>query len=107
MREEKSRGEGMLKRLAFILSAICLSGVFVSDRLWAQQRVTVAYSAISPIMAGVWMAKEIGAFEKNELRAELVYISSGAITVQAMVGGDLTMTWPQEGFMEKLFKGGR
>jgi ABC-type nitrate/sulfonate/bicarbonate transport system substrate-binding protein len=38
------------------------------------------------------MAKEMGAFEKNVLRAELVYISSGAITVQAMVGGDLTMT---------------
>ena len=55
-------------------------------------RVTVAYSAISPIFAGVWMAKEIGAFEKHGLKSELVYISSGSVTVQAMVGGNLDMS---------------
>ena len=55
-------------------------------------RVTVAYSAISPIFAGVWMAQEIGAFEKQGLKSELVYISSGSITVQAMVGGNLDMS---------------
>jgi NitT/TauT family transport system substrate-binding protein len=55
-------------------------------------KVTVAYAAISPIFAGVWMAKEIGAFEKQGLKSELVYISSGGITVQAMVGGNLDMS---------------
>jgi NitT/TauT family transport system substrate-binding protein len=55
-------------------------------------KVTVAYSAISPIFAGVWMAKELGAFEKQGLKSELVYISSGSITVQAMVGGNLDMS---------------
>ena len=66
----------MLKRFTLILSAICLSGVFITDGLWAQQRVTVAYAGITPLMAGVWMAKEIGAFEKNKLRAEIVYNNS-------------------------------
>jgi ABC-type nitrate/sulfonate/bicarbonate transport system substrate-binding protein len=37
-----------------------------------QPKVTVAYSAISPIFAGVWMAKEIGAFEKQGLKSDLV-----------------------------------
>ena len=55
-------------------------------------KVAVAYSAISPIFAGVWMAKEIGAFEKQGLKSELVYISSGSVTVQAMVGGNLDMS---------------
>jgi NitT/TauT family transport system substrate-binding protein len=55
-------------------------------------KVTVAYSAISPVFAGVWMAKEISAFEKHGLKADLVYISSGGITVQAMVGGNLDMS---------------
>src|SRR4026207_6405 len=41
-------------------------------------KVSVAYAAISPIFAGVWMAKEIGAFEKHGLKSELVYISSGS-----------------------------
>ena len=55
-------------------------------------KVTLAYSAISPIFAGVWMAKEIGAFEKQGLKADLVYISSGSVTVQALVGGSLEVS---------------
>jgi ABC-type nitrate/sulfonate/bicarbonate transport system substrate-binding protein len=55
-------------------------------------KATIAYSAVSPVFAGVWMAKEIGAFEKQGLKSELVYISSGSITVQAMVGGNLDMS---------------
>ena len=58
----------------------------------APPKVTVAYSAISPIFAGVWMAKEIGAFEKHGLKGDLVYISSGSVTVQAMVGGNLEVS---------------
>jgi ABC-type nitrate/sulfonate/bicarbonate transport system substrate-binding protein len=35
------------------------------------------------------MAKESGAFERRGINAELVYISSGAVVVQALVGGSL------------------
>lgn len=35
------------------------------------------------------MAKEIGAFERNGLQADLVYISSGATAIQALVGGSV------------------
>jgi NitT/TauT family transport system substrate-binding protein len=38
------------------------------------------------------MAKEIGAFEKHGVRGDLIYISSGSVTVQAMVGGNLDMS---------------
>ena len=55
-------------------------------------KVTIAYAAVSPIFAGVWMAKEMGAFEKHGVKADLVYISSGSITVQAMMGGNLDMS---------------
>jgi ABC-type nitrate/sulfonate/bicarbonate transport system substrate-binding protein len=58
----------------------------------APPKITVAYAAISPIFAGVWMAKEIGAFEKHGLKGDLIYISSGAVTVQAMVGGNLDVS---------------
>jgi len=54
-----------------------------------KERITFAYASISPSMSAVWMAKEIGAFERNGLNAELVYISSGATTVQALVGGSV------------------
>lgn len=37
------------------------------------------------------MAKEIGAFEKYGLNADVIYISSGPLVLQALIGGDLTV----------------
>jgi len=54
-----------------------------------KEKIVFAYASISPSMSAVWMAKEIGAFERNGLNAELVYISSGATTIQALVGGSV------------------
>ena len=55
------------------------------------RKVTVAYAAMSPIMAGVWMAKEIGAYEKYGLQADLVFIASGAVAAASLISGDLDM----------------
>ncbi|HKY08922.1 MAG TPA: ABC transporter substrate-binding protein [Candidatus Binatia bacterium] len=55
----------------------------------AQTRMTVAYSSIGPMAAGVWMAKESGAFEKYGLNADIILITSGPVAVQALIGGDL------------------
>jgi ABC-type nitrate/sulfonate/bicarbonate transport system substrate-binding protein len=54
-----------------------------------KEKVAFAYAAISPSMAGVWMAKEIGAFDRRGLSVDLVYISSGAVAIQALVGGSV------------------
>jgi NitT/TauT family transport system substrate-binding protein len=54
-----------------------------------KEKIAFAYAAISPSMSGVWMAKEIGAFDRNGLSAELVHISSGATAIQALVGGSV------------------
>ena len=35
------------------------------------------------------MAKEIGAFEKYGINVDLIFISSGPVVVQALIGGDL------------------
>lgn len=86
-----SAGLVHLLLFAFLLLSLLLS-IPGASRAQTPSRVTVAYSAVSPIFAGVWMAKEIGAFEKRGLKADLVYISSGSVTVQAMVGGNLDMS---------------
>jgi ABC-type nitrate/sulfonate/bicarbonate transport system substrate-binding protein len=53
------------------------------------QRLTLGYSTLGPAGTGLWMAKEIGAFEKYGINADLIFISSGPIVVQALIGGDL------------------
>jgi NitT/TauT family transport system substrate-binding protein len=51
--------------------------------------MTVAYSSIGPMAAGIWMAKESGAFEKYGLQSDILLITSGPVSVQALIGGDL------------------
>jgi NitT/TauT family transport system substrate-binding protein len=53
------------------------------------RKVTLGYSSIGPMMHGLWMAKEIGAFERQGLQAELIFIASGPVVLQALLGGDL------------------
>lgn len=83
---------GLAQALSYAVLSILLLALPKASVAQTPTKVAVAYSAVSPIFAGVWMAKETGAFEKQGLKADLVYISSGSITVQAMVGGNLDMS---------------
>jgi ABC-type nitrate/sulfonate/bicarbonate transport system substrate-binding protein len=53
------------------------------------KKFSLGYSTVGPSGTGLWMAKEIGAFEKYGIDAELVFVSSGPIAVQALLGGDM------------------
>ncbi|HEY7165638.1 MAG TPA: ABC transporter substrate-binding protein [Candidatus Binatia bacterium] len=77
----------MMQRITLLVWAALAASVYPGFA--AEQKIKVAYAAISPIMSGVWMAKETRAFERHGLDADLVYLSSGSITTQAMLGGDL------------------
>jgi len=73
---------------AFIVSFLAL---FISpNALGAEQaKVTFGYSTLGAMATGSWMAKEIGSFDKYGIQAELIYIASGPLVVQALLGGDL------------------
>jgi ABC-type nitrate/sulfonate/bicarbonate transport system substrate-binding protein len=72
-------------------SAIVLSALLVhcQSPAQAQTRISFAYSSIGAMATGVWMAKESGAFDRNGISADLIFISSGPVVVQALIGGDL------------------
>ncbi len=53
------------------------------------RKLSLGYSTVGPSGIGLWMAKEIGAFEKHGINADLIFISSGPVVVQALIGGDL------------------
>ncbi|HEY1269656.1 MAG TPA: ABC transporter substrate-binding protein [Candidatus Binatia bacterium] len=78
----------MMRKFALIFAVALL---LFPGKLAAQPKIKAAYASISANFAGLWMAKEIGAFEKYGLGAELVYIASGSVTVQAMMGGDVQL----------------
>jgi NitT/TauT family transport system substrate-binding protein len=78
-----------VKCLIWDLAVVLVLIVAFPRPLLAQPKVTFAYSSIGSMATGVWMAKEIGAFEKNGVQGDLIFISSGPVVVQALIGGDL------------------
>ena len=70
----------------FLALAVSSAAVTAAE----SKKVVFGYSTIGAMAAGAWMAKEIGAYEKYGIDAELIYISSGPTVVQALLGGDVT-----------------
>ena len=78
-------------------SILCKAAVFAVSIFFgfqvysaeAQSRLKFAYSSVGSMATGVWMAKESGAFDKYGIQADIIFISSGPVVVQALLGGDL------------------
>jgi len=81
------KSEKFLK-LVLVIVALVFSGSIASTA--ELKKVVFGYSTVGAMAAGAWMAKEIGAYEKYGIDAELIYISSGPTVVQALLGGDVT-----------------
>jgi ABC-type nitrate/sulfonate/bicarbonate transport system substrate-binding protein len=84
----RMRASSKSMKIAMIVSLMILCDRYV-PAAQAQTRMTVAYSSIGPMATGVWMAKESGAFDKYGIQADIILITSGPVSVQALIGGDL------------------
>lgn len=90
MQERKRANERVAAAALGVLSRLVFAALlFTITAAHAQPRMTVAYSSIGPMAAGVWMAKESGAFEKYGIQADIILITSGPVSVQSLIGGDL------------------
>ena len=72
-----------------IFVTIVFFGIVAYCAAHAQSRAKFAYSSVGSMATGVWMAKESGALEKYGLQSDIIFISSGPVVVQALIGGDL------------------
>lgn len=81
------RQKGFFKQLLYVVLVILLLGSYA--RAAGLKRITFGYSTLGAMATGAWVAKEIGAFEKYGIQTDLIYIASGPVVVQALLGGDL------------------
>lgn len=74
---------------------IVLLGVFLSGSFALAQtpvRVMSGYAATSGPHAVLWIARDVGLFEKNGLRTDVAYIRSGSTMAQTLVSGEIQMS---------------
>jgi ABC-type nitrate/sulfonate/bicarbonate transport system substrate-binding protein len=79
----------LAKCFIWSLPAVLTFVFSLSHTSLAQTKMTIAYSSLGPMATGVWMAKDSGAFDKYGIQADVIFISSGPVVVQALIGGDL------------------
>ncbi len=56
---------------------------------WAQEKISISYSALAPSVVSLWIPYEEGFFKKHGLNAELILIESGSLTSQALAAGEI------------------
>jgi ABC-type nitrate/sulfonate/bicarbonate transport system substrate-binding protein len=72
-----------------LLSLIFLLGLPAGNpSLLAADKLLVVHSALNLITSPLWVAKERGFFLKHGLDAETIYIPSGTMGMQALLGGE-------------------
>src|SRR5207344_1348343 len=50
---------------------------------------TISFASVSGTRAPLWIAKDLGLFEKYGLDGNLIYIASGVTSVNALLGGSV------------------
>jgi NitT/TauT family transport system substrate-binding protein len=82
----KRQRDFLQRSLLVLLSLLFLFGKGYSAE---KTKLTLGYSTTGPTAVGLWMAKEIGAFDKYGVDPNLIFISSSPVMVPALIGGDV------------------
>ncbi len=84
---------GYQQRLLIFMFFIGISQLVSVVKLTAQEKkldsFTISYASVSGTRAPLWIAKDLGLFEKYGLDGNLVYIASGVTSVNALLGGSV------------------
>ena len=75
----------LLKRIFLVFFALLAAQGDAAERA----KLTLGYSSTGPTGVGLWVAKDIGAFDKYGVEPNLVFISSSPVMVPALIGGDV------------------
>jgi NitT/TauT family transport system substrate-binding protein len=78
-----------LAALFFVSSFLFLFIPSLSAQEKKLEPFTISYASVSGTRAPLWIARDLGLFEKYGLDVNLVYIASGVISVNALLGGSV------------------
>ncbi len=98
------------QRAIVLFATLCLS-LSLSDLLRSQtlprHKLRIPYSSLGPGLFPLWVGKEKGLFEKQQLDVELLYIATSPIIIQTMLSGEVELSSSgQEAAMAANLAGG-
>ena len=72
-------------RLVTLLLAF---NILFAPPAWPLEKLLIVHSALNMFTAPLWMAKERGLFARHGLEIETIYIPSGTLGMQSLLGGE-------------------
>jgi ABC-type nitrate/sulfonate/bicarbonate transport system substrate-binding protein len=78
-----------MQRILIGVLLVCLLNVSFVSTTAAKDQMVLGYSGTSGLFSGMWIAHEAGYFGKYNIEAQMVFIPSASMMVQAMLGGDV------------------
>jgi len=71
-----------------LFAVLCFGGTALAQEKKLES-MTISYASVSGTRAPLWIAKDLGLYEKYGLDGNLVYIASGITSVNALLGGSV------------------
>ena len=84
------------RRFVTIFALAVVSLLSTSVSLHAES-LRVAYTSIAMVYGPLWVTKEAGLFKKHNIDAELLYIAGGPPSLQALIAGDVAISFTAAG----------
>jgi NitT/TauT family transport system substrate-binding protein len=75
----------MKLKLFFLAVPLLVCVSFITTASTQSNNVVIGYANFSPTYAPVWVAKDMGFFDKYNVNAEIIFIRGGAMGTQALV----------------------
>jgi NitT/TauT family transport system substrate-binding protein len=75
--------------LSFVVAFLFAASLDAQEK--KLESLTVSYASVSGTRAPLWIAKDLGLFEKYGLDANLLYIASATTSLNALLGGSVHM----------------
>ena len=81
-----------------LLSPIVFAAVLLSSPApLFSEPLRIAYTSIAMVYGPLWLTKEAGIFKKYNIDAELLYIAGGPPSLQALIAGDVAISFTAAG----------
>jgi ABC-type nitrate/sulfonate/bicarbonate transport system substrate-binding protein len=81
----------------FTVSVIVWATVGMTPTILHGEPLRIAYTSIAFVYGPLWLTKEAGLFKKYNIDAEFIYIAGGPPSLQALIAGDVAISFTAAG----------
>jgi ABC-type nitrate/sulfonate/bicarbonate transport system substrate-binding protein len=79
------------------VSTVVLATLLLTPVVSRTEPLRIAYTSIAMVYGPLWVTKEAALFKKHNIDAELLYIAGGPPSLQALIAGDVAISFTAAG----------